>query len=69
MESDAATAPAKPDAWPKLGAESRFALVVEASPTALVLAGRSGLRENRQARQSSGQRGLAHILHAIWIDV
>jgi PAS domain S-box-containing protein len=56
MESDAATAPAKPDAWPKLGAESRFALVVEASPTALVLAGRSGRIElvNRLAERMFG---------------
>ena len=32
-------------AWPSLSAEDRFARVVEAAPTALLLTGRSGLIE------------------------
>jgi PAS domain S-box-containing protein len=56
MAPHAAIAAVGPDAWPKLEAESRFALMVEASPTALVLAGRSGRIEvvNRQAEQMFG---------------
>ncbi len=44
------------DAWPRLSAEDRFAVVVEASPTALVLTGASGRIElvNRQAERMFG---------------
>ena len=42
--------------WPSLSAEDRFARVVEAAPTALLLTGRSGLIEmvNRQAERMFG---------------
>ena len=41
-QSDLRTARPRPGAWPSLTAEDRFARVVEASPIALVLAGRDG---------------------------
>ena len=56
MESDAATATPRSRSSPSLSAEDRFARVVEASPTALVLAGRSGRIEmvNGQAERMFG---------------
>ena len=54
-QEDAGTA-AQVGTWPSLSAEDRFARVVEAAPTALVLTGRSGLIEmvNRQAERMFG---------------
>ena len=55
MEPGAAAA-IRSRSWPSLSAEDRFARVVEASPTALVLAGRSGRIEmvNGQAERMFG---------------
>jgi PAS domain S-box-containing protein len=54
-QDDAGTA-TQLGAWPSLSAEDRFARVVEAAPTALVLTGRSGRIEmvNRQAERMFG---------------
>ena len=54
-QDDAGTA-TQLGAWPSLSAEDRFARVVEAAPTALLLTGRSGLIEmvNRQAERMFG---------------
>jgi len=56
MEPDVATVPPRSGSWPSLSAEDRFARVVEASPTALVLAGRFGRIEmvNGQAERMFG---------------
>lgn len=55
-EPDAVTATPVSRSWPSLSAEDRFARVVEASPTALVLAGQSGRIEmvNGQAERMFG---------------
>lgn len=55
-DPDDSAVAADADAWPRLSAEDRFALVVEASPTALVLTGASGRIElvNRQAERMFG---------------
>ena len=42
LEPDPATLTSQSGSWPNLSAEDRVARIVEASPTALVLAGRSG---------------------------
>jgi PAS domain S-box-containing protein len=54
-QDDAGTA-TQLGAWPSLSAEDRFARVVEAAPTALLLTGRSGLIQmvNRQAERMFG---------------
>jgi PAS domain S-box-containing protein len=56
MEADSLTLTPEPALRPSLSAEDRFARVVEASPTALVLAGRSGQIEmvNGQAERMFG---------------
>jgi PAS domain S-box-containing protein len=56
MQSNDATATAPPYSWPHLSIEDRFARVVEASPTALVLVGQSGRIEmvNGQAERMFG---------------
>src|ERR1700758_967685 len=55
-ESDPATPRPRSDARPSLSAEDGFARVVEASPSALVLAGQSGQIEmvNQQAERMFG---------------
>lgn len=55
-EPDAVTATPVSRSWPSLSTEDRFARVVEASPTALVLAGQSGRIEmvNGQAERMFG---------------
>jgi PAS domain S-box-containing protein len=56
MEPDAATVTPRSGSWPSLSDEDRFTRVVEASPTALVLAGQSGRIEmvNGQAERMFG---------------
>jgi PAS domain S-box-containing protein len=56
MELDNAAATVRPHRWPNLSVEDRFARVVEASPTALVLVGQSGQIEmvNGQAERMFG---------------